>query len=201
MSDGVHISLQILLPEATDRRFARRIAALEGASWPDWGGHITLVPNFVPRVPPSAVTKRVTTICRETEPFKVHLAEPSAHPDPTRPGYLAVFLTVPEDAYTEDHHRLLELRERLMAAVADAREFIRPELLDQPFMPHVTLALSLSENEAQRMIRDLRADSMQAEFRVAQIWQLTTFGEGAEKQVERTAIHLGTPPPLGLLSD
>jgi 2'-5' RNA ligase len=201
VNDGIRISVQILLPEAIDRRFARRVAELEGASWPEWGGHITLMPSFVPQIPVEEVLARVTVVCLETEPFLLHLAEPSAHPDTTRPGYQAVFLTIPEDADPGDYHRLQTLRDRLMAALADACEIIRPELAEQPFMPHVTLALSLSENEAQRLIRDLRADGIQAAFRVDAIWLLTTTGEGKEAKLERTAIPLGAPLPINLLSD
>ncbi len=200
MSDAVTISLQILLPEAINRRFARRVAGLEGASWPEWGGHITLVPPFAPKIERSAVLVRVAAVCEQTDPFTLHLAEPTAHPDSTRSGYQAVFLTMP-DAEADDYRRLLALRERLLAALEGVREDVRPEISAQPFLPHVTLALSLGEQEAMRLVRDLRADSIQAEFRVKELWALTFPGEGADAKPERTAISLGSPPPLGLLSD
>lgn len=200
MSDAVTISLQILLPEAIDRRFARRVADLVGASWPEWGGHITLVPPFAPKIDQAAVLARVATVCEQTDPFTLHLAEPTAHPDSTRPGYQAVFLTVP-DAEADDYRRLVALRERLLAALEGVREDIQPEISAQPFLPHVTLALSLGEDEAMRLVRDLRADGIQAEFRVGELWALTFPREGSDAKPERTAIPLGSLPPLGLLSD
>ena len=199
MSDEATISIQILLPEAIDRRFARRVDELEGASWPDWGGHITLVPSFVPRVEPEEVVGRVAAVCAQAEPFDLHLAEPTAYPDPTRPGYQAVFLTVPE-AEVEDHRRLESLREGLMTTLADVREDVKPELAEQPFLAHLTLALSLGEAEATRVVRALRADGIQAEFRVDEVWVLTRTGD-ADAKLERTAVPLGPPQPIGLLSD
>ncbi len=199
MSDGATISIQILLPEAIDRRFARRVDELEGASWPEWGGHITLIPAFAPRVAPEAVVSRVTAICAEVTPFLLHLAEPTAHPDPTRPGYRAVFLTVPEAA-VEDHRRLTSLQTRLTAVLADVREDVKPELTGQPFLAHVTLALSLGEAEATKIVRTLRADGINAEFWVNEVWVLTRRG-GADAKLERTAVSLGPPQPTGLLSD
>ena len=192
MSDGPTISVQVLLPEAIDRRFARRVDELEGASWPDWGGHITLVPNFVPHIEPKEVVARVTAVCADAEPFDLHLAEPTAHPDPTRPGYQAVFLTIPE-AGDEDRERMERLRDRLMTALADVRQDVKPELAEQPFLPHVTLALSLGEAEATKIVQELRADGIRAEFRVDEVWVLVR-PSGPDAKLTRTAVPLGSLP-------
>ena len=44
------LSVQILLPERMDNRLEQRTEAMPGASWPTWGGHVTLVPPFKARI-------------------------------------------------------------------------------------------------------------------------------------------------------
>jgi 2'-5' RNA ligase len=238
------LSVHVMLPEGIDRRLARRTERMQGASWPSWGGHITLVPSFVPLVSLAEVRESIDRICVNEEPFVLRFAAPVAVRDTTRPDYFAVFLTVessrisderteaevdkfdaeevayegtnepanelaseleyepiPEAADEEDLNQPLHLlRQRLLSALASIRQDVRPQLVEGPFMPHLTLALGLSESEARTVVRELHADPIEAQFRVDVIW-LLTHSSGEPGRVERQPIPLGRVPTVELLRE
>lgn len=196
-------SVQILLPEAVERRFERWTHKMPGASWPSWGGHVTLVPNFVPQGTVKEVRAAIASICAQEKPFMVRLATPVAVQDVTRPGYQAVFLLLEEqvlEEQDENQPRPQDLRAALLLALAPLRADVRPELLQQPFLPHVTLALGLGESEAAKMVQAMRADPLAAEFMVEVIWLLVqTPNDGG--RVERHSISLGRVSSAEYLRD
>ncbi|HXF62172.1 MAG TPA: 2'-5' RNA ligase family protein [Caldilineaceae bacterium] len=196
------MSIHILLPEVIDRRFERWAKKMPGASWPAWGGHITLVPSFVPVCPQAEVQERVARAVSAFAPFRVSLSEPEAVQDWTRPQYKAVMLKV-DDLDSEDHQELVRLQAAIAQALAPVRTQVRPELADQPFVPHLTLALGLSENEAAKLVNAIRADPVEAEFVVDGVWLVVmTPSDGSEPKVRRIPIQLGKAPlPVGMLSD
>lgn len=193
------LSLVILLPEQLDRRFARWAEKMPGASWPTWGGHITLISSFVPAIPMREVLRRVIAVGQHHQPFQVRLRAPVAIQDVTRPDYHAVFLTV-DDEDAAQQHSVRVLREDLLAALADVRLHVRRELNFQTFMPHITLALSLAQAEAERLVRAIRADPLEADFEVEVFWVLEQVtGEGRETKTLRHPIGLGRALPADLL--
>lgn len=211
------LSVHILLPEAINRRLERWTHKMEGASWPAWGGHVTLVPNFIERGEPGSVRAAVEAVCAHEEPFTVHFAAPSALQDSTRPDYFAVFLAVEgvtqdaedeadtaDDDETEGEHDAVQpirhLRQKLLDTLQPLREDLYPQLVAQRFFPHVTLALGLGELEAQKLVREIRAEPLTAEFKVEVVWLVTqTFGEGG--RFERQPIPLGQVAAAELMRD
>ncbi len=194
----VRLSVHILLPETIDRRLERWTKRMPGTSWPAWGGHVTLVPNFVPRGSVEDVIATIQSICANEMPFIVRFAAPIAIQDMTRPGYFAVFLAVEEKQVDEKVLQLQNLRSELLSTLEPFREDISPQLLEQSFLPHVTLALGLAESEARELVQQMRADPLNAEFEVEVIWLMTqSFGEGA--RIDRLPIPLGPIARLGLL--
>jgi 2'-5' RNA ligase len=222
------LSVHILLPESIDRRLERWTTKMPGASWPAWGGHITLVPNFVPRGSVDVVRTVLASVCMEEKPLVVRFAAPVAVPDTTRPDYFAVFLNVEMANKTSDKRvdkpadktpdtgpdtgpdrtadkevdktpvtegqdkisRLHVLRSKLLLALEPLRQDVRPQLVEQPFLPHVTLALGLSESEATKLVHAMRAEPVTAEFKVEAIWlMLQRVDHGT--RVERYPIPLG----------
>jgi 2'-5' RNA ligase len=193
-------SVQILLPETSNRRLARWSERMPGASWPSWGGHVTLVPHFWPRVEEGALLALLEETCREETPIPLRFDEAIAVPDVTRSGYFAVFLTVvvaqpmteadpaPSDELPD---RLAELRARLLDALEGLRDEARPQLSEQPFLPHVTLAIGLHESEAMKVVRELRNDPLTGEFTAEVVW-LMRHEPGDANHVERHPIPLGT---------
>ena len=190
---------------------------MEGASWPAWGGHVTLLPNFIERGEPGAVRAAVEAMCVHEKPFTVNFAAPSAVQDSTRPDYFAVFLAVEGvthdvedevDATSDDEGEserdaaqpIRDLRQKLLDTLQPLREDMYPQLVAQKFMPHVTLALGLGELEAQKLVREIRAEPLTAEFKVEVIWLVTqTFGEGG--RFERQPIPLGQVATAELMRD
>ncbi len=195
-------SVQIMLPEAIQRRFERWTKKMPGASWPGWGGHVTLVPSFVPQGSIKEVRAAIAPVCAQEKPFPVRVATPVAVPDITRPGYQAVFLLLEEksEEQGEKPGRLQNLRDALLQALAPLREDLRPELLQQPFMPHVTLALGLGEAEAAAMVQTMRAEPLSAEFMVEIIWLLIKNPTDGGR-FDRHAFPLGGVVAAELLRD
>jgi 2'-5' RNA ligase len=193
------LSVQILLPESIERRLERRTQRMPGASWPAWGGHITLVPNFTARGSIEEVRARVAAACVELEPFRLRLDGPVAVQDTTRPDYSALFLTV-KGVDEEDDRRLHALRDALLSALETMREDLRPRLIEMPFLPHVTLALGLGEAEAAHLVRAIRAEPIEAEFEVEVIWLIAQIHAGTTRY-ERYPITLGKVSPAELLRD
>jgi 2'-5' RNA ligase len=190
-------SVNILLPEALDRRLQRRTDKLPGASWPAWGGHITLVPLFRVRGTLDVLRTTLAAVCATEQPFEVRFGLPLAVQDSTRQGYAALFLAVEGvdnnhvlPTEQADMSPLHTLRDRLLEALAPLRDDLYPTLVEQHFHPHVTLALSLAESEASRLVREMRADPVSAQFTVEQVWLVTQMaGEGG--RIEREAVPLG----------
>jgi hypothetical protein len=70
------------------------------------------------------------------------------------------------------------------------RADLLPQLVEQPFRPHVTLALGLGESEATKLAQGVRAEPIEGEFLVDVIWLVARVaGDGS-----RFARH---PVPLG----
>jgi 2'-5' RNA ligase len=189
------LSVHILLPEAVDRRLERWTQKMPGTSWPAWGGHVTLVPNFVPLGSPDEVIAAIEGVCAQEQPFVVRFAAPIAVQDSTRPGYFAVFLTVEEMATDSEGMLLPQLRSKLLLALDALREDVRPQLIEQAFLPHVTLALGLGESEANKLVREIRAEPLTAEFKVDVIW-LVTQSVGNGTRFDRHPIALGPIAPI-----
>ncbi len=207
MSMIPRISVHILLPESIDRRFRRRVEKLPGASWPAWGGHITLVSSFVPTCPPEQVFNLVAQAVGGFKAFSVRLTEAVADEDVTRPHFHAVFIQL-GDPESEDHQSLVRLQQVINAALAPVRADTKPELDAIAFTPHLTLALGLGDHEAAKLVNALRSDPMEAEFMVDAVWLVLMWpDEAREPRTDRIPIPLAKPSlpldtlPPGTLSD
>ena len=209
------LSVHILLPEAVNRRLERWTHKLEGASWPAWGGHVTLVPNFVELGGAGAARAALEALCLHEEPFLLRFGAPIAVQDSTRADYSAVFLGIEgvdsdsrsgnkselhdTEEVVEDQH-IFGLRQRILDVLEPLREDMYPQLVMQKFLPHVTLALGVSELEAEKLVREIRAEPLTAEFKVEVVWLVTqTFGEGG--RFERQPIALGKIAPAEVMRD
>jgi 2'-5' RNA ligase len=192
-------SVQILLPEAVDRRLARWAKDAPGASWPPEGGHITLIPTFVQRGRVDEIRSVAESECASIEPFIVRLAEPVAVQDRTRQNYFALFLSVEsiqkldEPKVATEEQPLSRLREALLAALEPLRADVHPQLVEQAYLPHITLALGLGESEARKLVRELRAQPITANFIVDTVW-LIAQGANEAARTDRYPLPLAGKP-------
>jgi 2'-5' RNA ligase len=194
------LSVQILLPEAIEKRFQRWASRTPGASWPQWGGHITLLPAFAATVERALLEVRMAQICAKYPRFTINLSQITAMQDWTRPHYKGVFLTFGAEA-DNGQLQLLTLQRDLDAALRPLRDDLVPEVSRKPFWPHITLAIGLADAEANLMVNGIRADGLTAQFEVDSVWLLTfRQPEGEELQVERSRIALGAPVSAAPLS-
>jgi 2'-5' RNA ligase len=189
--------LHVLLPEALDRRFAKWAKATPGASWPDWGGHITLLAAFTSLVPEVELMATIGAVTAQVHAIDVHLTHLAVAQDLTREGYKAVFLTPPAETRS-GLVRLTTLQAKLERALRPLRIDQFPDLARRDFLPHITLALGLSEHEAHQLVSTARAVGLVAEFDVEQIWLICIDNAGGAPAASRhIPIKLNSPPPSG----
>ena len=191
-----YYSLQILLPTEADRKLQRWSEDMPGTSWPSWGGHITLLSAFTwPEDVDLAAT--IGAVLQHHRAFTLRLDQPVAEPDLTRADYRIVMLTPREGG---GFLRLSALQAELTQAIFAVGADLRPELTERHYAPHLTLALSVSEAEANRIVSQARSENLSIEFWVQAVWLLHfTPGEGTETTIDRSVFTL--PGSGNLLSD
>lgn len=173
--------LYILLDEAAERLLRRWAEQMPGASWPSWGGHITLLPHVPAEVDFREIDARVQAVVERHTAFDCRMDQVVTDQDLTRSDYNTVFLTVGDPADPAGA-ALRALQADLTAAMADLTH-PGPDVLEpEQFVPHITLALSVSQREAERMVSRIRSDGLAVEFRVDAVWVL--------------GFSLGTPPEI-----
>ena len=184
--------LHILLPEILDRRFAHWANETPGASWPEWGGHITLLASFISRVPEHELIAAIGAVIDDHHVIDVHLTQLAVVQDLTREGYRAVFLTTPAQTRS-GLLRLKALQGELNEATLALRTDRFPDMARREYLPHLTLALGLSEHEAHQMVSAARSGGLVAEFYVDRVW-LFCLDDGLP--VRRIPFQLSSPLPL-----
>lgn len=188
-------SIQIMLPKAVDRRLRKWGERTPGASWPAWGGHITLMPRFQLLVPRPKLYANITAVCTHYRPLDIHLTSIVAMQDWTREAYRGVFLVPPAESGS-GVRRLTALQHEFGAVLGDEVIDLAPEVTRRKFAPHITLALGVSELEAEKMVSQARAEGIVAEFTVARVWLLEfKQDENGDNVIDRTAFHLSSPMP------
>lgn len=195
MSEG-YCSLQILLPPEADRQLRRWAQEMPGASWPGWGGHITLVSAFTwPAQHDLAAT--ITGVLQHHRAFSLRLDQLVAEQDLTRADYRAVMLA---PRIGGGYRRLAALQADLAAAILTVGSDLRPEITARHFAPHVTLALGVAETEADRIVSQARGANLAVEFWIDTLWLLQfPPAEGMETAIKRTSFAI--PGSSNLLSD
>lgn len=183
-------SVLILLPAALQRRLQQWTGETPGASWPPSGGHVTLLSRFRTDLPFKAVSDHVAAACRNHAPFVLCLNVPLAVPDRTRQDYFAVFLAAGEGAES-GLAAATALRSDVAAPLEPYRQDLLPEVSERPYLPHVTLALGLSEREARRVVRACIAAGLVAEFTVEAVTLTARPADAVESSADQAVISLG----------
>jgi 2'-5' RNA ligase len=184
--------VQIHLPESADRDLQRKTDKTPGASWPAWVGHVTLLPMFTTLSDEDTLQKALAGVAAEFAPVEILLSNFAVEQDLTRPDYHAVFLTL-DDEQEPTLQRLRTLRERLNDATRADRKDLWPVLESSEYVPHVTLAMGLSESEANSVVRTLRAQGLSVCFRLKEIVLLGFDGAGGVEPTRAFSFNLSAP--------
>lgn len=192
MTEASQFSIQIMLPKVVDRQFRKWAAHTPGASWPVWGGHITLTPRFQSLISRFELNARIAAVCAHYHPLDIHLTSIVAKQDWTREAYRGVFLMPPAEPGS-GIRRLTALQREFAVRLREKMIDRAPELTRRGFAPHITLALGVSEEEAEKMVSQARAKGIVAQFAVERIWLLEfKADEHGGNVVERTAFRLSS---------
>jgi len=189
--------LTILLPEEVEQRLRNWVAHTPGATWPEWRGHITVVPAFVALDSPDAIEAAVARVCQAYAPFRLTLNRIRRTQHLIRPHLQTVLLVEPARTAPGPLHRL---RADLAAILAPVKEDVHPVYSNHPFLPHVSLTWGLPELEASRLARAARAARLEVSLTVDQLWLVALSPTGTDAlQVDDTRtklFRLGAAPPL-----
>ena len=96
-------SLEILLPEAVEQQFRHWIRRVPGATWPRWGGHITVLNRFVPARELEPIVLEIEGTCPACRSFLIHLNEVVSNRHWRDPQFNAVLLV--SGSRDEEGHR------------------------------------------------------------------------------------------------
>lgn len=161
-------SVHLNVPENVARPLDLWAENAEGASLPATGWHITLLPPFVSKADEQRLVALVNEVAARHSPFAIELDTVEQAPDRTRQGFAAVFLSTTREQ--ERTGPLFDLQTDLAQTLATLRMGILPGLEETNFWPHVTLALAVSEKEAERLARSARRATLALSFRVNAFW-------------------------------
>jgi hypothetical protein len=161
-------SLEIPLPEHIEREFRAGISGVPGATWPRWGGHITVLNRFVPTGGLDPVVQVVQRVCAARRPFLIHLDEVLSDRHWRDPRLNAVML-VSGLRDEEGYRALAKLHNDLEAELALLKQDVHPELSGRGYVPHLSLTLGVPEPDAARLLEMARASGLEVEFTVENI--------------------------------
>jgi hypothetical protein len=144
------------------------VAATPGATWPDEGGHVTVLPPVVPIRGLEAVEAAIAGVCAAWAPFGLELSRLVRAPHLARPHVHTVLLAEP--AATGRPGPLRGLRRALASALRPVASDPSPAYTRSRYLPHITLTLGVAEPEAARLAGAAEAAGLQAVFVVEALW-------------------------------
>ena len=167
-------SLQILLPASVEEAF-RQWSVQVNTTWPQWGGHITLLSRFKSRQPDMnlqpILTPFIQEICRRYEPFFLRFETIKIDEHFVRQGLQTVLLVgEPESSSVET---LSDIQRDLVKKLTPHIQFCYPQVALQTFIPHLSLTLGLPVQEADQLAEQARLSDLNLNFRVETLSLLT----------------------------
>jgi len=172
---SVGYSLEIPLPQYIEQEFRNWIRDVPGATWPRWGGHITVLNRFVPTRGLEPVVRCVRKVCAACQPFPIRLDEVVSDRHWRDPRLNAVML-VSRQPDEEGCRALVRLHERLKIELEPLKRDVHPELSGRGYVPHLSLTLGVPEPDATRLLEMARASGLEVEFTVENICLLEFVG-------------------------
>lgn len=171
--------VEILLPDAIEARMSRWSQVTPGATWPAWGGHVTLLSRFVPLAGIEAIRGQMQAVCAGFGPFPLALDRVITEKHWRRPEQ-AVLLVGDEKALVTDP--IVRLQSALSEALAPWKRDLRPEVSRQHFVPHLSLTIGLPKPDAEQLALAAVQQRLTVEFLVDVVWLLKLDVSAGEDQ-------------------
>jgi len=167
----VPYSVHLMFPAGLEARLRQWCAQAPGASWPRWGGHITLVPEFKLTVPLLRLLGALERIAGNRRAFAVTLDTTRVERHLLRPDQFLVYLT---GSNLGTNRELLSLRAAVVTALEGMKIDLSPAVSRHPFMPHLSLTLGLPGPEARQLQARAERDGLRVQFTVRRLTLLET---------------------------
>jgi hypothetical protein len=151
-------SLHIFLPDDIENNFNGWVSRTPYASWPSWGGHITIIPKFKPMISKEVIEKELSEICSVFPAFPVQFAQVFCQIHLLNPSLKLVYLSSPSDS--KSYVRLA----RLQTLLAE-----RLNSLDNRYTPHLSLSLGLEEEKALQVANAAKKANLKLDFTATNI--------------------------------
>jgi hypothetical protein len=167
-SAAIQYCIQILLPEQVDRRFRHWATATPGATWPEEGGHVTLLPRMTLSANAGRVRTAIAAVCSATLPFELRLTRLVLEPHIARPPLWTVLLAKrPDESRPGPSH---DLRRALLSAISPLVSFAGDSYVNSPYRSHITLTLGVDETAGGRLVSAAGDAGLMAVFRAEAVW-------------------------------
>lgn len=198
-TERTDFSLQILLPQAVEARLRQWVDEAPGATWPAWGGHITLINRFAPLCAIKVIRREISDVVKAFSPFTLRLAKVVRSDHWQRPDLQTVLLTS-ESTSDAGFRTLLRLHGALRAALDPLKTDLAPAVSQRPFAPHISLTWGISTAAAIHLAELAMQAGLVAEFRVQRLHLLEFIDPPDPKSslqvCNQTPFVLGQGAPL-----
>ena len=180
-------TLEIPLPPDIDDQSRRWAERTPGATWPRWGGHITVLNRFFLESEFERVIQEVDAVCAAYHPFVINLCRITCEAhllDANLKVVLLVSGSQDEGAYLT----LLKLHDSVRGELAPLTRNVQPEISKRPYDPHLSLTSGLPQPEAIRLMEAARASRLRVKFTVEKV-SLLEFVQGTGGEKDARQVH------------
>ena len=185
-SSAPRLSLVLALPEDENARIERWTRTAPPATWPGWGGHVTIWPALEPAHDIDALVSRLQTVIARFQAFELSMSHAELKPFWGSPRlYTAQLVARDGDAGGSE---LDALRAGLYQSLADVAVDLHPETRSSWFEPHITLTVALEHDDAAAVVEAARRDSLSTRFLVQRVDLNQALGEGAYLRIGSFAL-------------
>ncbi len=140
-------TLQFLLPPAQESRLRDWAQQHHYATWPNWGGHITLVNIFESQIPNSLLVDILSQKCRQTPAFRIFFNRLILEHHRIHQGLYTVYLTYPRHS-PEESYRLRNFHEEIISLLQPHVDFKQKELETSRYRQHLSLTWGVPKEQA-----------------------------------------------------
>ena len=179
-------TLEIPLPPAVDEQLHGWAKSVPGATWPRWGGHITILNRFAVDGELEPVIYEIERVAGSFDPFVIRFDRVFCDQHWIDPELTAVFLTGASNN-ENGYLTLVELHDTVSRALAPLKSDIYPETTEEAYVPHLSLTSGLSEPEAAVLAEAARLSGLKLEFTADNISLLEFIAGTSGKEKMRGA--------------